>query len=315
MPPLSPVRRAFRVVEQFFASWRFPAFALSALLFFTALLAAALLAPAATGPLAAFAEEFRIWCFGFDPSAGRYELVSLLTTFIEPLVLAGVVTLLWWKPLRELAQRPSQLLPYAGSALLLVSAAAAALAFGGGSSAPSEKLPFPAERLRTAHLPPEIRLTNQDGAAVSLEALHGKVVMLTGVYSSCGYTCPMIMSQAKRAVSGLTAEERADLSVVAITLDPERDDQKALSAMARAQGVRAPLFQLVTGEPGRVNAALDALGIVRSRDPATGVIDHANLFLLVDRKGRIAYRFSLGSRQQEWLATALRLLIQESAKP
>jgi protein SCO1/2 len=47
------------------------------------------------------------------------------------------------------------------------------------------------------------------------------------------------------------------------------------------------------------------------RDTDTGLIDHANLFILIDREGRVAYRFTLGERQQDWLGNALRLLLGE----
>jgi len=60
-----------------------------------------------------------------------------------------------------------------------------------------------------------------------------------------------------------------------------------------------------------VEGVLDAMQIARQRDPETGVISHANLFLLVDREGRLAYRLGLGERQQRWLTSALRVLLNE----
>ena len=48
---------------------------------------------------------------------------------------------------------------------------------------------------------------------------------------------------------------------------------------------------------------------------ATRMIDHANLFLLLDREGRIAYRLSLGDQQERWLVTALQVLLRERAEP
>ena len=68
----------------------------------------------------------------------------------------------------------------------------------------------------------------------------------------------------------------------------------------RSLGPSAPLERL-----------LDRVQIARERDPETGVISHANLFLLIDRDGRIAYRFGLGERQQRWLTSALRILLRE----
>jgi protein SCO1/2 len=121
----------------------------------------------------------------------------------------------------------------------------------------------------------------------------------------------MLMAQSKRALSALSEDERRDVAVVAITLDPGHDTPEVLSRMARAQGVSAPLYHLATGDPEDVEHTLDALEIPRTRNEATGVIDHANLFLLVDRAGRIAYRLGLGPRQERWLASALRVLLHE----
>ena len=75
--------------------------------------------------------------------------------------------------------------------------------------------------------------------------------------------------------------------------------------------MQSTLYHLVPGEPADVERLLDRMQIARARDPETGVISHANLFLLVDRNGRIAYRFGLGERQQRWLTSALKILLHE----
>jgi protein SCO1/2 len=139
------------------------------------------------------------------------------------------------------------------------------------------------------------------------------VVVVTGVYAHCVSTCPMILLQAKSVLAELTPEERASVTVVAVTLDPERDRPPELAALALRNGVHAPSFRLATGDPAAVGATLDAYGISRRRDAESGVIDHANLFAVIDRDGRIAYRFTLGELQRDWLARALRLLIAEEA--
>jgi protein SCO1 len=124
----------------------------------------------------------------------------------------------------------------------------------------------------------------------------------------------MIMAQAKAAVAALTESQRRDLTVVGITLDPENDTPERLGDMARGQEVKAPLWNLVTGEPAKVERTLDLLSVARQRDPKTGVIDHSNLFILVDRAGRVAYRLTLGKQQQQWLVSALQVLLAEPAR-
>jgi protein SCO1/2 len=200
---------------------------------------------------------------------------------------------------------------HAGAAALLLAGSAAGLTLSTSQPASGE-LPFPAEELRTSHEAPPLALTNQLGDPVALSALKGKVVMLTAVYASCPHTCPVILSQAKGAIAELSLEAQQDLRVVAVTMDPEHDSTGVLAELAKNHGLQAPLYNLVTGEAAEVEGILDRMEIARQRDSETGVISHANLFLLIDREGRLAYRLGLGERQQRWLATALKLLLRES---
>ena len=104
-------------------------------------------------------------------------------------------------------------LPYAGAALLLVLGGAASFALL-RTAPPQGELPFPADRLRTQLPAPHVALTDHEGRPVSLDELRGRVVVLTGVYATCGFTCPMILGQAKRAVAALSPDERAEVTVL-----------------------------------------------------------------------------------------------------
>jgi protein SCO1/2 len=297
--------------QRFFAGGGFPAFALSSLVFWEVVLLSLLLAPAAPAGMGAFAEEFRVWCFGWDPATGRFQTGLVLSMTTPPLLLGAILLLLWWQPLRELARRRLSLLLHVAAAALVVGAAAGAFAALGGAPATGE-LPFPAEALRTAHRAPPLRLVNQAGEGVDLARLRGRVVLLTAVYERCSRSCPSILEQARRAVEEQPVPARSDLRVIGVTLDPEHDTPGSLSRLARRHGLEPPLYQLATGSPAEVEAVLDAMSVARRRDAQTGVIDHANLFLLIDRRGRLAYRFALGPRQERWLGSALRLLLDES---
>jgi protein SCO1/2 len=304
--------RAVAAVHWLFESHRLPAFMLAVVVLYKVLLLAVLAVPQSSSALGQFAEEFKTWCFGYDPATGRLQWMYVITMVAEPLVFGVAIFLFWGRSLRQVVRRaPRTLLPSGIAALGVVGLAAGGFGLMRTAGAADAELPFPAEALRVSHAAPALRLVDQDGATVALDELRGKVVMLTGVYASCGFTCPMIMGQAKRAVDSLPERDRQDVVVVGVTLDPENDDRERLAAMALGQHVGAPTFHLVTGPAGEVHRVLDALEIQRKRDPGTGIIDHANLFILVDRTGRVAYRFTLGDRQERWLSTALALLVRE----
>lgn len=119
------------------------------------------------------------------------------------------------------------------------------------------------------------------------------------------------MAQAKRVVARLTPEENSDVHFLAVTLDPERDDVEALQTFAKYQKVAAPQFNMLTGSNAEINDVLDRMGIERRYNPETHQIDHTNIYLLVDRTGKVAYRFSLGKLQEDWLVEAVKLLCSE----
>jgi protein SCO1/2 len=290
----------------------FPAFALSLLVCWLVFLIAMLMAPASASGLGAFAEDFRIWCFGYDPATGRTELAYVMAMIVPQFMIGALIAYFWWEPLRELSRRPRIIARYLGAAALLVAGSAAGFTLSADRT-PKGELPFPAEELRTAYEAPRFALTNQLRETVSLAEFQGNVVILTAVYASCPHTCPAILSQTKAAIAELSPEEREGLRVIAVTMDPESDSPDVLRKLAKNHGMQSPLYHLVTGDPKEVESLLDRMQIARQRDPETGIISHANLYLLIDREGRIAYRLGLGERQQRWLVSALRILLREEA--
>ncbi|MDH5491881.1 MAG: SCO family protein [Myxococcales bacterium] len=309
-PPTS-TRGRKSIVLEVFGEWGFAAFLLASLLFGVLLLLLALLTPTAGTPLERFAEDFRVWCFGYDPRTGEMQWAYVIGMLTSPMLLASFTLMIWWAPLRKIWYGARSRLLYAiVPALLLVGG----LGAGMGLLLPeaeAETLAFPADALRTSTPAPAFALVDHEGTHTSLDELRGRILVITGVYAHCTHTCPLILTQIKSTLSELTHSEREAITVLGISLDPERDDPEALAAMAAMHSLSAPTLRLLSGDPAEVNAVLDRYSFSRRRIPETGVIDHANLFVVIDRDGNIAYRFALGEQQERWLVEALRLLIAE----
>lgn len=303
--------RSLNWLRETFTGWRFPAFALTLIVVYELGVFAMLMLPVGEDPVGRFAEEFKMWCFGYDPATGRSQPMYLILMISEPLVLGLMLLGVYWNRLKEMVSVPRRLIPYALLALLFASGSIVALTKLAAANAPRGELPFPAERIRTAHIPPNFRLIDQDEEEFELAQLDDKIVIITGVYASCVQTCPMILAQARDTFLSLSEEEQAEVVFAAITLQPTVDTPEVLSELAYSQDVSAPSFRLLTGEPAKVEALLDRLGFERRKDPETGEIDHSNLFMVLDAQGKVAYRFTLGERQQRWLVTAIKQLIEE----
>ncbi|MCA8913023.1 MAG: SCO family protein [Planctomycetes bacterium] len=312
------LQRLPAVLRRPFENGWFALFMLFSLLFWNGLMLTLSLAPAGDGELGAFTSDFRRWCLNYDETTGGVDWSYAVPFISVPLVLGTATLGVYYAQLKAVLRRPLALFACATAAIVAVGFAGAGIYWTSDAvppiaqvQDPGSPLPFPAAKLRISHEPPPIHLRNQAGEPTSLGPLRGRVVILTGVYTRCPTTCSLIMAQARQAVARLDSAEQQDVYVIAVTLDPEHDDQAALRDLADRQGLDLPHWNLCTGNVEEVNRLLDRMGIERRVDPATGIIDHSNQFLVVDRSGKVAYRFSLGYLQEDWMVEALKLLCAE----
>lgn len=306
-----PPNRVVAGATRFLSGGRFPAFAICALAFYQVFIAVMAFVPPTGGAWGDFLEDFRMRCFKLDPRSGWMEMSSVWVMLSEPLPLQAIFFFLWRTPLHELWQtRRRAFAQAAGWALLLVSLIGVSLMGLGRAQATPKELPFPAANLRSALAMPSFTLTNQDGRAVSLADFKGRIVLVTAVYATCTTTCPMMLTKVRTVLDQLTPAERHDMAVVAFSLNPEADTRELRAMTAKIYGMTTQ-FHFVNGVPSEVNALLDKLNVARTRDEKSGQIMHSNLFFLLDREGRIAYRLSQSENESSWLISALRVLLAE----
>ena len=292
--------------------WRFATLAIATLVFFELMLIAMLAIPTSDTGVGAFARDFRTWCFNYDPATGQMDWFYVTVMLSQPLGLVALIGLIWRRQLVEAWRTVGgEMALISGIALIGVGIIGISFVFVGEPDQSIDgEYPFPAERIRTAIEPPQFELLDHTGEAVSLEELRGKVVVVTAVYATCGESCPIILTQLRRITDEMV-DDHDDLAIVGITLDPERDGPQELTGLAERHRVDAPLYRLLHGEPDEVNRVLDEFSVARIPDEERGEIDHANLFIVIDRDGKIAYRIGLGDRTENWLTRALHHLLDE----
>lgn len=74
---------------------------------------------------------------------------------------------------------------------------------------------------------PDFRLTDQFGNAVSLSQFRGHPVVLTFLYTKCPDACPLIADKLHLTLSKLGATSSAQVGVLAVSTDPQNDNQQA----------------------------------------------------------------------------------------
>ena len=139
--------------------------------------------------------------------------------------------------------------------------------------------------VRLSDSAPAMRLVDQHGAEVTLEALHGRPVLVTFAYAHCETVCPLIVEEV------LAAQTRvADLRpiVLVVTLDPWRDTPSRLASIAAAWRTGGDAHVL-SGPPDEVDRVLNAWRVPRARNERTGDFSHPSMVYVIDPGGRIAY--------------------------
>lgn len=314
-PPLGSGSATARA-GRFFTGAGLMVFLVTALTAYEVFLLFTIFWPLESGWLGGFVRDFQLWCYNLDPRTGGMSWTAVSVMLIEPLFVVGVAVVLWRSTLLQLRHADTWR-RHAGAAvagLLVIAAAIAGLvAYAQAEARAAQVLPpFPGERIRVALEIPAVPLIDQKGAPFSFSDLRGEVVLVTGIYAACTTACPEILKETRALLAELTPAERAGVRVVALTLNPEYETAELMDLMAQSQGFTHPEFRYVnTARPADMLDLLSRLQFSRVRNPETGVIDHVNLFQLVDREGRIAYRFTLEPRHRAWLRDALRSLLHD----
>lgn len=167
--------------------------------------------------------------------------------------------------------------------LVMTLAAGLALAAGAADSpAPVLK----AGVLSPAMPAPALNLAGTDGKPLGLERFKGKVVLLAFGFSNCGNVCPITLATLAGARKKLGADA-ADVQVVYVTVDPERDDA---AQMRKFLGSFDASFVGGVGTRAQIDAAQKNYGISSTKTQHTGggySIGHSSSIYFIDRAGRL----------------------------
>jgi len=132
-------------------------------------------------------------------------------------------------------------------------------------------------------------LVDQDGRPVGLDLFRGYPVVISMFYATCPGACPLLIADIQRIEAELSPRERANLRVVLVSLDPERDTPEALQALARARGLDESRWRLLRAPDDTVREIAAALGIKYRRLP-DGSFNHSSVITLLDRSGAMQGR-------------------------
>jgi protein SCO1/2 len=142
---------------------------------------------------------------------------------------------------------------------------------------------------------PDFTLIDHTGAEVRLSALRGKPVVLTFLYTNCPDTCPTVTAKFVELTT-LLGERAADVALVAVSVDPERDGKERVNAflgqrkldgvMRFLTGTREALEAVWKGYHVGVSLVPVKAGSPESRLYGAYAVGHSDAVYVLDKLGR-----------------------------
>jgi len=162
-----------------------------------------------------------------------------------------------------------------------------AVALGAPGSGSAVDIPLKAGILSPVMPAPELKLAGTDGKPLNLARFRGRVVLLAFGFSHCTVVCPVTLATLAGARKKLGAVA-ADVQVVYVTVDPERDDAAQMRRFVRNFD---PTFIGGVGTRAEIDAAQKSYGVSSKKEVfASGgyAIAHSSSVYMIDRAGRLA---------------------------
>lgn len=147
----------------------------------------------------------------------------------------------------------------------------------------------------------EFTLTSNEGE-VSLSDFRGKVVLIYFGYVSCPDACPLTMGKISAALSKMTPEQRDQVRVILVSIDPERDTPESLEKYTKFFGKE---FLGVTGSAEDIDLVARNYRVLYERVdmPDSGLgytIDHSSNTFIIDQAGVVRFIVGNGSNYVEY---------------
>jgi protein SCO1/2 len=147
---------------------------------------------------------------------------------------------------------------------------------------------------------PEFSLAGSDGAELKLARYRGKLVLLVFGFTNCPEVCPTTLATLAQARKDLGAAA-ADVQVLYITVDPERDD---VERIRRYLAAFDPGFIGGTAKPEQLAEVRKRYGVIAEKRAEPGGrygMNHSSSVYLIDRAGKLRALMPYGHEAKDFV--------------
>ena len=182
-------------------------------------------------------------------------------------------------------------------AVVVLAGGLAALVAGcGGSSSSSDPTTTTASAANysgaTANPPkpaPALQLSNYNGKPVNIDQYKGKAVLVTFIYDHCPDIGPLIVSNLHAAQNQMSAAERKQLQIIAVSVDPKGDTPQTVKTFLADHQMTGRMDYLIGSRPQLENVWAD-WNIKQKNDPSNknpDAVEHSALIYGISGTGDI----------------------------
>lgn len=152
------------------------------------------------------------------------------------------------------------------------------------------------------------RLVDQQGHPQQFDVHRGRPVLVSMFYASCPNTCPLLIDTVKSIEAALNAADRAQLRVLLISVDPERDTPQALGELAKSRHLDSSRWTLAATDEATVRKVAAVLNVQYRRLP-NGEFNHSSIITVLSPQGEILEQSSaLGAADASVMAALRRAM-------
>jgi protein SCO1/2 len=170
-------------------------------------------------------------------------------------------------------------------AAILIRSPAAQQAPGGAVTTKSTRLE--GLLLAPAKPAPPLALRNYLGTPVNITAYRGKAVLVTFLYTHCPDVCPLIASKLHTALSAMSAAERRQVQIIAVSVDP-RGDTPTTVAQFLADHRMTGSMQYLIGSRRALGPVWVRWGVTSQADQSNpALVDHSALIYGITGRGKL----------------------------
>ena len=192
-------------------------------------------------------------------------------------------------------------------ALLVLAAVVGVAACGGSGSSTdpqtstSTSAAFAGLTANPAKPAPPLKLDNYLGQPVDIADYHGKAVLVLFIYDHCPDTCPLMVSNLHAAQNEMSASERNQMQIIAVSVDPEGDTPQTVKHFL-AEHQMTGRMQYLIGSRQQLENVWAKWGVTAKSNPSRknpDAVEHSAAVYGISGSGKITTLYPSNFKPQQ----------------